>query len=164
MRRVLLDKNGLRVSKSGYDVTTATGSQLAMDTRASKYIMTLLQGSIAFSAFTLILYDPSTYVDTWHWQYVLNFGFATATPPIVLLTSQDPMQTDGTCVAQVYYNEAAGLTSSFAGTAGTGGLFYTEYAVTTSNLTIDLYKDVFSISSYNPPTPAFYNYSVTGTL
>jgi hypothetical protein len=158
--RVLLDQSGLRVSKSGFDVTTATAAELSVDTRAGKMMSIILQGSVALSAFTVDSNTTSGGVHTIQSHYTINFGQTFAASPICLLTMQDPLQA-GTGVNQAYAN--ANVQVYYGGGSfnyGTGGAAFIYYTVTTSSLTISWY---WSAITYSPPTPAFVNYSILRT-
>ena len=157
MKRVIINSSGLRVSKAGYDASTATGAELSLDTRSGKYFSIFLQGSIPLSSFTGASLGGSNY----QWTYTLNFGTTFAAPPIVALTCQDPIQTDGTCVTQVYANDQVavvfgGVSFSYA----TGGGAATSSTTTSSSLTITVTKYDYT---YNAPVPAFVNYTVFRT-
>lgn len=158
--RLILDNTGLRVSKLGFDVNSATPAELTVDTRVSKMMSIILQGSVALSAFTVDSNTTSGGVHTIQSHYTVSFGQTFAAPPICLLTMQDPLQS-GTCVNQAYAN--SNVQVYYGGGSfnyGTGGAAFVYYTVTTSSLTIYWYWEAIT---YSPPTPAFVNYSILRT-
>jgi len=111
--RAKIDGNGLIVSKSGFDIATATADQLILNSKIGKYLSFILQGSIAFSAFTLTYHNAGTIQSDDVWTYVVNFGLTLPAPPIIIISAVDPMQVDGLCVSQMYRNFGWSISDSF---------------------------------------------------
>lgn len=157
MKRVILDGNGIRASKAGYDVTSASQNQLLFNS-GWKMFSVLLQGSIALSAFTT---DSDTTSGSTHSiarHYTINFGVTLPSVPMCIITTQDPMQTDGTCIGEPYINSL--ISSAYSDNGyyfGTGGSAGVSYVATTSQLTLNY---GWSSTTYSPPNPSYFNYTV----
>lgn len=164
--RVLINKSGsgaLKISLPGYNATTATGAdQFVMDTASNHYQSLFLQGSIALASFTHtsgssggVTYDTYT--------YVLSFGTTFASPPIVQITNQDPIQT-GTWVGGPFTNDFSTLVYGGGGfVVGSGGACDTTFVTTTTQCTITISRVIEPTSPYSSPIPAFTNYTVLRT-
>lgn len=163
MKRILLNSSGLKVSRPGFDVTTATPAEMSLDTSAGKVFSIFLQGSVPLSAFTVTQNQQSGNEHIIQENFVVNFGQILAAPPIVLLTQQDPILSGPGVpgVTNAYAN--MDVQSSYGGgnfAFGVGGGAVVYYTVTTTTLTINYYwVDI----SYSPPNPAFFNYSILRT-
>jgi len=161
--RAKINNNGLIISKSGFDIATATADQLILNSKLGKYLSFILQGSIAFSAFTLTYHNAGTVETDDTWTYVVNFGLTLAVAPIVIISAVDPMQTDGSCVSQMYRNLVVGQYQTPSGSGGAGGDLQIYSSVTTTSLTITIQRAVWSTATYYPPIPSFINYSIART-
>ena len=170
MKRVLVDSAGLRVSKAGFDVTVATPAQMSMDTRATKFLSVIYQGTVNISAFTV---DTFSFINTAQGpkedttsHFDVTFAAALPAPPIMLMSVQDPLLTDAAAVTNsfsfgtfitTWWGDSGGV-----GATSIGGTVSLRYTVTTTGFTI--FFEYHSLGYVIPPHPTFINYSVLRTL
>ena len=115
--RVLLDTNGLRVSKPGAEVTTATSDDLLFNSNSGKYLAPVLKGQISPSSYYLINSNYGTTTSFERWEYTLWFGQTFANPPALLVRYRDYATTDGSLD-----NYNVSLTNTAMG--GSGAVIY----------------------------------------
>jgi hypothetical protein len=93
--RVLLDTQGLRVSRPGAEVTTATAADLTFNSNSGKYLSPFMQGNFGPGSYSLINSNVGQNTTFEIWQATILFGKTFASPPIVLAQYRDYNVTSG---------------------------------------------------------------------
>ena len=86
MQRLIMDPSKLKISKPGYDVTTAATDKLIFDSSQVTYNGVYLSGVALYSSSVQTLTDTSEYTHT----YTINFGKTFAAPPSIRVMFRDP--------------------------------------------------------------------------
>ena len=124
--RVLLDLNGLRISRPGVEVTTAAAADLTFNSNNGKYLSPYLQGSFGLGDYLLVSSNYGQVTSFEIWQATVFFGRTFASPPIVLAQYRDYGVTNGSAE-----NYSASFTSTQQG--GGGAVIYRYTTVTTAH-------------------------------
>ena len=121
--RVLINTQGLRVSRPGVEVTTASAADLTFNSNSGKYLSPYMQGSFGPASYSLISSNYGQNTSFEIWQATLFFGRTFASPPIVLAQYRDYGVTDGSAE-----NYSAQFTQTQQGGGGAILFLYTQVA------------------------------------
>lgn len=130
VQRALISPTAFKISNPGYDVTTATASQLMFDAFNNRYQGIYMTGTILAGAFTT---SGSTST------YTLNFGRTYAQPPHCFIGIQD-LFVGGLAVGFAAANWASSQTADIWGNVSQStGSLYMGYTATTTSLILNSY-------------------------